>query len=147
MIKFNGQDENGRKLMGLGLSDANIRELKLGHPIRFEGDKLGFEGTVLIMWGKTEDALADIVRPYVQGEVRDHRGVQFEMPKAGNLIEVLIGLNWYPAVVKSVEGGRSKRITVVPWRDKLFDGAYSTLTRSDYEHGRLWRWPQPEAKP
>ena len=50
--------DDGRKLLILGLSEMNIRELKKGRPISIELEKLGLEGQIAIVYGETE---ADIV--------------------------------------------------------------------------------------
>jgi hypothetical protein len=41
----------------LGLSEMNVRELKKGRPIRFDGRPMGFQGTVFICYGETEVAI------------------------------------------------------------------------------------------
>jgi hypothetical protein len=41
----------------LGLSEENIKRLKEGQPIKFDGRPLGFPGTVGIVYGETEIAI------------------------------------------------------------------------------------------
>jgi hypothetical protein len=57
VIKATGK-HGDRDLILLGLSDNNLRELRKGNPIHIFADELGFKGTILIVWGRTEDALA-----------------------------------------------------------------------------------------
>ncbi len=76
MIKFNGRDENGRLLIGFGLSEMNLRKLRQGLPIHVHADEMGFVGDVLIFYGKTED---DLTKQMIDGgfvdpdTVRDQR--------------------------------------------------------------------------
>ena len=66
MVKFVSIDFNGTgPLLGLGLSELNIRKLKEGQPILVKStdvpgmsDALGWEGNVLILYGKTEADMA-----------------------------------------------------------------------------------------
>lgn len=62
MIKAVATTGNGEKLVLLGLSDANIVELKKGNPILIEMWELGFEGKLAIMAGGTEDELAQLFK-------------------------------------------------------------------------------------
>lgn len=58
MIKFVKTAENGAKVIGFGLSEGNIKKLKLGQPILVHLDDLGIEGIdVVIHYGETEDAI------------------------------------------------------------------------------------------
>jgi hypothetical protein len=44
-----------------GLSDMNIEKLREGLPIVFDGKPFGFPGRVIIVYGKTEQAIADYI--------------------------------------------------------------------------------------
>lgn len=60
MIKFVAKDT---KLIGFGLSQANIKKLKQGLPILVDMKELGFETDhkIFIFYGKTEeDMLTDL---------------------------------------------------------------------------------------
>jgi hypothetical protein len=48
--------------MLLGLSGENVTRLAAGEPILFDGRELGFDGHVAIVYGRTEDDLADELR-------------------------------------------------------------------------------------
>lgn len=64
MIKFHGESEGGRHLLGIGLSRKNCEKLLAGQPIHFsidemEGSGLPWKGDVLIIAGETEQAMTD----------------------------------------------------------------------------------------
>lgn len=63
MIKFLVNGKNGGQLVGLGLSEGNIKNLKEGKPILIKLDELGIEGIdVLIHYGETEEAIVEDFR-------------------------------------------------------------------------------------
>ena len=59
MIKFSKFSDNGRTLIGIGLSDGNIEKLKAGMPIHFFMAELvdNSKMEVLIFHGKDEAAM------------------------------------------------------------------------------------------
>lgn len=62
MIKFHGKSDNGRHMLGIGLSRKNCEKLLAGQPIHFsldkmEGSGLPWKGDVLIVAGETEEAI------------------------------------------------------------------------------------------
>lgn len=62
MIKFLVDGKNGVKLIGLGLSEGNIKRLKAGDSVYIHLDELGFEGLDLtIIYGKTEKSIVDVL--------------------------------------------------------------------------------------
>lgn len=63
MIKFKGE-KDGKVLLGLGISEANVRKLKEGMPILID-DPDFFEGTILLMYGKTEKDMAREMLPFI----------------------------------------------------------------------------------
>lgn len=61
MLIFTGT-KNGRKLLGLGLSELNIKLLKEGRPIDDDLDIIGLPGmSLMVVYGKTEDAIARMI--------------------------------------------------------------------------------------
>ncbi len=56
MIKFKTTGPDGSPGFGFGLSEENIRRLKAGQPIRINLEDLGMKGTVVILYGETEEA-------------------------------------------------------------------------------------------
>lgn len=58
MIKARGTNEKGKPLLLLGLSFGNIERLMDDKPIRFDGTPYGFQGEIMIMAGKDEQAIA-----------------------------------------------------------------------------------------
>lgn len=56
MIKFTA-DINGKPVLGIGISEVNVRKLKEGMPIKIN-DKDFFDGIIVIMYGKTEEHMA-----------------------------------------------------------------------------------------
>ncbi len=62
MIKFQATNpENGRKILGLGLSHGNLDRLKEGKPIHFNAEEMGLSDLrvheVLIYVGETEESM------------------------------------------------------------------------------------------
>jgi hypothetical protein len=61
MIKFTATNPNsGSKLIGLGITAANVELLKQGKPIHVKFSELGlpWDGEILLFFGETEDAIA-----------------------------------------------------------------------------------------
>lgn len=58
MIRFSARGKNGNTIVTAGITDENIRRLKLGDPIHFSLEDFGIEGSeIIIMYGPTEDAI------------------------------------------------------------------------------------------
>lgn len=57
MVKFKTGPED-EPIMGMGLSELNIRKLKEGMPILVD-DPTFFKGKIVIMYGKTEQAIME----------------------------------------------------------------------------------------
>lgn len=55
MIKFRG-NSNGKEVLGMALSEMNIKKLKEGMPI-LVNDPTFYEGKILIMYGRTEEEI------------------------------------------------------------------------------------------
>ena len=65
MIKFKTSNKNGeRQLIGLGLSDGNIKLLRQHKPILINGQELGLDQDIVILWAKTEMELLNQVRQW-----------------------------------------------------------------------------------
>lgn len=62
MIKAFGRTSDGRPLLILGLSRANMERLLDNQPIRFAADPLGVVCEVLILGGETENDIAEDLR-------------------------------------------------------------------------------------
>jgi len=79
MVTFHGIGSNDRHLLGVGLSEENLRRLREGKPIMRPLDHMGkkFAGIdLLICWGKNEDAItAKLVEMGMldPADVRDER--------------------------------------------------------------------------
>lgn len=67
MIKFTSSGQDGRTLVGLGLSAGNIQRLKEGKPIHvhFEELNLPYKIDLMIMYGETEQELTKELRPFI----------------------------------------------------------------------------------
>jgi hypothetical protein len=60
MVKFTATGQDGRRLLGIGLSAENVRRLRAGKPIHFSALGMGLgDFDVVITYGETE---ADIAR-------------------------------------------------------------------------------------
>lgn len=55
MIKF--KSEGKQPLIGLGLSEGNLKKLREGKPIFIMREELGIDFNLLIFWGKTEEEI------------------------------------------------------------------------------------------
>lgn len=62
MIKFTSTGKN-TTLIGLGISEENVRKLKAAQPILVKGSELGFDWLeILIFYGRDEEELKKTVR-------------------------------------------------------------------------------------
>jgi hypothetical protein len=61
VIKARGETSDGRPVLVLGLSFANLDMLRAGKPIKFDGTPYGYPGTILIFAGATERAMAELI--------------------------------------------------------------------------------------
>ena len=60
MIKAEGKRLDGKRVFFFGLSHENLRRLKLGQPIKINGDEIGFPLTVFVIFvGETEKTMAN----------------------------------------------------------------------------------------
>jgi hypothetical protein len=63
MLRFRGHSDDGRILLGFGLSDGNLEKLRERKPIHVKLETMGVAGIdVLICWGPTEQAIADDIQ-------------------------------------------------------------------------------------
>lgn len=58
MLKFKAV-LGSKPLLGIGLSSKNLEKLQAGQPILFDAKELGFDGSVFIFFGNTEQEMAD----------------------------------------------------------------------------------------
>lgn len=64
MIKFTSE-HGKRKIIGLGLSAANISNLREGRPIHIMGEEMGIPGQdILIFSGNTEQEMAETLKKH-----------------------------------------------------------------------------------
>jgi hypothetical protein len=62
LIKFTSTGKN-TTLIGLGISEENVRRLKAAQPILIKGSELGFDWLeILIFYGKDEEELKKTVK-------------------------------------------------------------------------------------
>jgi hypothetical protein len=57
MIKAKGRDTRGNPVFFFGLSEENLRRLRLGQPIRIDLNEMGLDGTAFILYGRSEEAI------------------------------------------------------------------------------------------
>lgn len=71
MIKFSST-LNGNPVIGLGLSEANIKKLREGMPILITTEDtkklLGVECSIMIMYGRTEKEITKMLEPLITPE-------------------------------------------------------------------------------
>ncbi len=62
MVKFSSTGHDDKVLLGLGISELNVRKLKEGMPIYIKDEELenltGWNGNILLLYGKTETDIA-----------------------------------------------------------------------------------------
>jgi hypothetical protein len=68
MIKFKGKF-NGKEILGMGISEANVRKLKEGMPILIEEPKF-FNGTIMLMYGRTEMDIVEEIKPILVSNIK-----------------------------------------------------------------------------
>lgn len=74
MIKMSADNPmTGKRMLVLGLSDGNLMRLREGKPIHVLGVEWGQPVDLMIFWGPTEAAMAEMVKPFIGPEtvVRD----------------------------------------------------------------------------
>jgi RIO-like serine/threonine protein kinase len=78
MIKAIATRDNGGKVIVFGLSDLNLKRLREGRPIAFDGMEIGVGAEFLIYFGETEAELAALLTPefleWVMKQPRGKRG-------------------------------------------------------------------------
>lgn len=61
MVKFIAEHENGRIILGLGITTKNIAKLKEGYPIHFNAEQINLPkleiNEVIIFFGETEEQI------------------------------------------------------------------------------------------
>jgi hypothetical protein len=62
MIKFRATSANGRELVGFGLTEKNVEQLKKGNPVFVMGVEMGLQFDVTIFYGKDEQTIAADMR-------------------------------------------------------------------------------------
>jgi len=65
MIKATMQTNEGKNIVLLGLSEENVKRLKENKPIHVNGNELGLDHDVIIMYGQTEQHLYDELKPMI----------------------------------------------------------------------------------
>ena len=75
MIKFKAKSKDGNTLVGLGLSEGNIKRLKAKQPILIRGTELNIDHDISIMYGETEESLKEELKEYFTYDckIEDHR--------------------------------------------------------------------------
>jgi hypothetical protein len=73
MVKFTATTRDVRKLIGFGLSRANIEKLMAGRPILIVGEVIGeAHREFLIFFGETEAAMRDMMADCITPETITH---------------------------------------------------------------------------
>lgn len=74
MIKFKVDAKNNRKLIGLGITEENVKGLKEGKPIFINGEEVDIPGIdIMVFYGKDEKAIQDSLQNFIgpHTDVRD----------------------------------------------------------------------------
>lgn len=77
MIKAKGKGPDGRTNIVMGISEENVRRLKLGQPIYYDPAQLGFEhgeeiGGFVLFYGKDDAALTNTLQGLIGPETIIH---------------------------------------------------------------------------
>ncbi len=63
MLKFHATAPDGREILGIGISRANVEHLIKGEPIHFNAEQMGLSSIVanevVIFFGETEDSMRE----------------------------------------------------------------------------------------
>jgi len=73
MIKGKANQENGRELVILGISQENVTRLKEGKPIMVHGTEIKIPVDIMIYYGATDQDLVKQMRPAMETDTRIHR--------------------------------------------------------------------------
>ncbi len=65
MIKFKIELDNGKVAIGFALSAKNIELLKEKKPIKVDLNEMGLNADILIMYGETEEAIIEELKPFI----------------------------------------------------------------------------------
>lgn len=68
MIKMSGTGANGREQLIIGLSEGNLGRLREGKPIIIHGEEWGQKFDMMIFWGANEQAMVELVKPFIGPE-------------------------------------------------------------------------------
>lgn len=72
MIKFAATSDEGKKIVGLGISEANVQELKKGRPILVRGEDVEISEDIFIFYGETEESMKETLKQFIGPETRVH---------------------------------------------------------------------------
>lgn len=75
MIKFTAGTQNGRTLIGIGISAENVARLKQGKPIHVSLEELNlpWKADVMLMYGDTEQVMAETLKEFIGPQTVVHR--------------------------------------------------------------------------
>lgn len=62
MIKATGTRADGTPVLIIGVSEANVQEMKKGRPLRCDGSEVNLDIDVVVIYGETEESLVDDLR-------------------------------------------------------------------------------------
>lgn len=65
MIKFKVTGERGEVHLGFGISERNVELLKQGKPIHIDLNEMGINGSIMILYGKTEAEVLSMLKPFI----------------------------------------------------------------------------------
>lgn len=69
MIKFAANGPKGR-MVGLGITRANVLKLQEGQPIAFDGHELGLDAEIMIWYGRNESELIKQIQPFLDSDTK-----------------------------------------------------------------------------
>lgn len=65
MMRARASTDAGRTVIVLGLTEANVEQMRAGHPMHLHADELGFVGEIMLFLGKDEATLAKEFAPAI----------------------------------------------------------------------------------
>ncbi len=84
MIKFTAASKTGITLVGLGITKANVDQLKLGRPIVVKGNSMGIKNQdIMIFYGETLESLQEQLKPFIG----DGTKIEYDPKLADNIPE------------------------------------------------------------
>ncbi len=72
MLRFSATDPDGKLIVGMGITAANVERLRNGEPILVRGETVNSPVDFFLFYGETLEELNKLVSPFVDKETKIH---------------------------------------------------------------------------